>query len=119
LRRGAHPLELLLDLALPRRLLLLLDLEALLLRLEPRAVVPLERVGLAAVELEDPLRHVVEEVAVVRDRHDGPGYCARCCSSHATLSASRWFVGSSRSRRSGFWSSVRHSATRRFSPPER
>ena len=30
-----------------------------------------------------------------------PGYSARKRSSHATVSASRWFVGSSRSRRSG------------------
>ena len=45
--------------------------EALLLLLQPRRVVALERVALAAVELEDPAGHVVEEVAVVGDRHDG------------------------------------------------
>ena len=30
-----------------------------------------------------------------------PGYFSRCCSSHSTLSASRWLVGSSSSSRSG------------------
>ena len=48
-----------------------------------------------------------------------PLYSARKRSSQATDSASRWFVGSSRSRRSGAWSSSRQSATRRRSPPER
>ena len=47
-----------------------------------------------------------------------PLYDCRCCSSHRTLSASRWFVGSSRSSRSGFCSSSFASATRRRSPPE-
>src|SRR5262249_3411364 len=69
-RRRAHPLELLRDLPLPRGRLLLLDGEALLLRLEPRGVVALERDRGAAVELEDPLGDVVEEVAVVRDGDD-------------------------------------------------
>ena len=48
-----------------------------------------------------------------------PGYLARCCSSHCTLSASRWLVGSSSSSRSGCSSSSLHSATRRRSPPDR
>src|ERR1051325_7782243 len=47
-----------------------------------------------------------------------PAYCCRCFSNHSTDSASRWFVGSSRRRMSGCWSSKRHSATRRRSPPE-
>ena len=47
-----------------------------------------------------------------------PGYCCRCFSSHSTDSASRWLVGSSRRRMSGCCSNKRHSATRRFSPPE-
>ncbi len=47
-----------------------------------------------------------------------PGYSARCRSSHATDSASRWLVGSSRRRRSGFSRRILQSATRRFSPPE-
>src|SRR6202041_2002078 len=48
-----------------------------------------------------------------------PGSFPRCCSSHCTLSASRWLVGSSRSSRSGFDSSSLHNATRRRSPPDR
>ena len=47
-----------------------------------------------------------------------PGYSARCRSSQATLSASRWFVGSSSSSRSGCSSRILHRATRRRSPPE-
>ena len=38
---------------------------------EPARVVALERDAAAAVELEDPLRDVVEEVAIVGDRDDG------------------------------------------------
>ena len=47
-----------------------------------------------------------------------PGYSSRYRSSQATDSASRWLVGSSSSSMSGADSSRRHSATRRFSPPE-
>ena len=47
-----------------------------------------------------------------------PGYCCRCCSNQSIDSASRWLVGSSSSRMSGFCSSSRHSATRRRSPPD-
>src|SRR3954453_15863431 len=47
-----------------------------------------------------------------------PLYSARKRSSQATDSASRWFVGSSRSSRSGEERSSRQSATRRRSPPE-
>jgi hypothetical protein len=55
----------------------------------------------------------------VGDGDDGAGVRCRWCSSQATVSASRWLVGSSSSRMSGFCSSSRHRATRRFSPPER
>ena len=48
-----------------------------------------------------------------------PLYCFRYNSSHSTDSASRWLVGSSRSKISGSLSSRRHKATRRRSPPER
>jgi hypothetical protein len=61
----AHPLELALEGAAAGRLLLLLDGQPGLLLLEPRRVVALERDAVAAVELEDPAGHVVEEVAVV------------------------------------------------------
>ena len=52
---------------------LLLAAQALQLLLEPGRVVALERDAAPAVELEDPLRDVVEEVAVVGDRDDGAG----------------------------------------------
>ena len=73
LGRHAHPLELLVEgpLAVGRLLLLLGEAGGLLL--EPARVVALERDAPAAVELEDPAGHVVEEVAVVGDGHDGPG----------------------------------------------
>src|ERR1700679_3002288 len=47
-----------------------------------------------------------------------PAKSRRVFSSQATLSASRWLVGSSSSSMSGFSSNRRHSATRRFSPPD-
>ncbi len=70
LRRQAHPLELAGQRALAGRAGLLLVGQALLLLLEPARVVALERDAPAAVELEDPVGDVVEEVAVVGDRHD-------------------------------------------------
>src|SRR5690606_18069133 len=60
-----HPLELGLDGALTGFFLRGFLLEALLLLLEPGAVVAFERNPAAPVELEDPARHVVEEVTVV------------------------------------------------------
>src|SRR5205807_2681991 len=70
-RARAHPLELARERAAPRRLRLLLMREPLLLLLEPRGVVALERDAAAAVELEDPAGDVVEEVAVVCHGDDG------------------------------------------------
>ena len=67
----SHPLQLLVDRSRQRVLLLLLGFQPLGLGLQPGAVVALERDALAAVELEDPPRDVVQEVAVVRDRDDG------------------------------------------------
>src|SRR3954453_14086124 len=67
----AHPLELGGDRALAGLLGLLLLRQALLLLLEPARVVALERQAAASIELEDPARDVVEEVAVVRDGDDG------------------------------------------------
>ena len=61
----ADPLELALEGLGALGVLLALDLETVLLRLEVRRVVALVGVGLAAVELEDPGGHVVEEVPVV------------------------------------------------------
>ena len=52
-------------------LLALLLGQALLLLLQPAGVVALVRDAAAAIELEDPAGHVVQEVAIVGDRHDG------------------------------------------------
>src|SRR5687767_15197120 len=57
-----------LELALPRRLLLFLLLQALTLGVEPGRVVALERQRSPPVELEDPLGNVVQEVPIMRDR---------------------------------------------------
>src|SRR5665647_1403241 len=70
-RRHAHPLQLSCQGTLTSRLGLLFLLETLALLLKPVRVVPLVRHPLAAIELEDPLRDVVEEVAIVRDSDDG------------------------------------------------
>ena len=71
LLRHARPLHLARERAPARRLALLLERQPGLLLLQPAGVVALVRDALAAVELEDPARHVVEEVAVVGDRDDG------------------------------------------------
>ena len=52
-------------------LLTLFDFQALFLLVEPRGIVPLPGDALAAVEFENPLGSVVEEVAVVRHGDDG------------------------------------------------
>ncbi|CAB4755840.1 unannotated protein [freshwater metagenome] len=70
---GPHPLELVGEAALQLHVLLALDLEAGGLRLEVGGVVALVGVGTAAVELEDPLGDVVEEVAIMGDGDDGAG----------------------------------------------
>ena len=118
-RRHAHPLELALERALPRGLLLLLEREPLLLLLEPGGVVALPRDARAAVELEDPARDVVEEVPIVGDRDDR----ARVLLQEAARARRP-------TRRRGGWSARRaaacrasasrrrQSATRRRSPPE-
>ena len=73
LGRHPHPFELALERAAAGLVRLLLPRQAFLLLLEPRRVVALERDAATAVELEDPLGDVVEEVAVVGDRDDGSG----------------------------------------------
>ncbi len=65
-----YPLELLVDRPPPRALLLGLGRQPDALLLEPARVVALVRDPAPTVELEDPAGHVVQEVAVVRDRHD-------------------------------------------------
>ena len=97
----AHPLQLLLHRLGVRVLGLLLLLQALLLLLQPGAVVALPRNAAAAVEFEDPLGRVVEEVAVVGDRRP------RCPGSAAgTPPATRPI------RRPGGWSARRAAACR-------
>ena len=73
LRRHADPLQLAFEGATAGDVRPLLAGEAFLLLLQPRAVVARERDAAAAIELEDPLGDVVEEVAVVGDRHDRAG----------------------------------------------
>ena len=69
-RRHADPLELALQRLLPLGLGLLLVRQPLLLLIEPGRVVALPRDAGAAIELENPLGGVVEEVAIVRDGDD-------------------------------------------------
>ncbi len=69
--RHPHPLELTGQGALPGPVGLLLAGQAGLLLLQPGRVVALPGDAEAAVELEDPFGHVVEEVAVVGDGDDG------------------------------------------------
>ncbi len=114
----ADPLQLVLEALGQLGVLLALDVHAGGLLLQVRGVVALVGVGAAAVELEDPLRDVVEEVPVVGDGQDGTGVLARCCSSHVTDSASRWLVARRAAAGPGASSSSLHSATRRFSPPD-
>src|SRR5439155_21370124 len=67
-RRHLHPLELAGQRALAREIGLFLLPQALALLLEPGRIVALPRDSVAAIELEDPARHVVEEIAIVGDR---------------------------------------------------
>ena len=71
--RHAHPLELGGERSPAGLVDLLLEREPLLLLLEPRRVVAFPRDPMTPVELEDPAGHVVEEVAIVRDRDDRAG----------------------------------------------
>ncbi len=67
----ADPGQFVLEPLLQLLVLLALDLEPLGLLLQVRGVVALVGVRAAAVELEDPLGDVVQEVPVVGDRQDG------------------------------------------------
>ena len=73
LRRHPDPLQLLVERFLPDAGLLLLELQAGLLLKQPRRIIPLEGDSPPVVDLEDPFRDVVEEVAVVGHGHDGTG----------------------------------------------
>ena len=72
-RRHANPVELSRERPLTLGFGLLLDLETLLLLLEPGRVVAFPRNAGSAVELENPASDVVEKVAIVCHRHDGAG----------------------------------------------
>ena len=117
-RGHAHPLELALQRALARRLFLLLLRQAVLLLVEPGGVVALPGDPRAAVELQDPARHVVEEVAVVGHGHHG----ARVLLEEALQPGHRLRVqvvrGLVEEQQVRGCSRSRHSATRRRSPPE-
>ena len=120
LGRAADPFELVVDRLLLALLLALLLLQPLGLLLQIAGIIGFVDVIAAAIELEHPVHDIVEEVAVVGDEDDVAGIIDRdAFPAIATLSASRWLVGSSSSRMSGFSSSSRVSATRRFSPPDR
>jgi hypothetical protein len=67
------PLQLPLQGPLAGLVRLLLPGQPVLLLLEPRGVVPLPGDAGPPVQLEDPTGHIVEEVAVVGDRHHGAG----------------------------------------------
>ena len=72
-RRGADPFELARQGAATRRFAFFLLGQPLLLLVQPGGIVALPGDAPAAVELENPARDVVEEVAIVRDRDDGAG----------------------------------------------
>ena len=70
-RARAHPFEFRRELFAQAFVGSLFRGEPRALLLEPGGVVALVGNAVAAVEFEDPLGHVVEEVAIVRDRDDG------------------------------------------------
>ena len=53
----------------------------------------------ALLDRDDPVGHRVEQGTVVRDDENGPGKRLEAVSSASRLSRSRWFVGSSRTRK--------------------
>jgi len=69
----AHPLQFLLQSLGTGFLALLLGLQAGLLLVQPGAVVALVGNAVAAVQFENPLGRVVQEVAIVGDGHHGAG----------------------------------------------
>src|SRR5690606_11990694 len=115
---AARPLEFLGDRLLARLLLVFLALEAVFLLHQPLGVVALPRDAAAAVEFEDPFGGVVEEGAVRGDGDDGAGVSGGELLQPFDRFGVEVVGGSSSSSMSGFCSSRRHSATRRFSPPD-
>ena len=81
------------------------SVEALLLLLQPRRIVALPRNAPPAVQLQNPARHVVQEIAVVRHRDDRTRETsADSAPAKPRTRRPRWLVGSSSSRMSGFCS---------------
>ena len=75
-RGSRDPFPLARERALVRRFLAALLLETLLLLPEPGRIIALVGDAAAAIELEDPTGHVVEEIAVVGDDQDRAGIIA-------------------------------------------
>ena len=79
---------------------------------------PAEEERPPGLQLEHGGRHRLEEPAVVGDEDDRGVERRERSSSHSRLRTSRWFVGSSSSRRSGSPASALPSDARVSSPPE-
>ena len=82
------------------------------------AVVAAERRQPPVAKLPDPGHGRVEEGPVVGGDEQRAARRRRCSSSHSRAAMSRWFVGSSRSSRSGSAITRRASAARVCSPPD-
>ena len=74
---GGDPLALGLQRALARFLLSSLLQQPLLLLLQPGRIIALVGNAAAAIEFENPARHIVEEIAIVGDDQDGAGVLAQ------------------------------------------
>ena len=121
-RAAPQPLGLAAERVAQDRLPLLLRGHRLRLALDVGRVVARhveQAAGVAAVELEDPVRDPLQEQAIVRDGHGREARRrASRRSSQTMLSTSRWLVGSSSSSSSGRGRRARASATRFCQPPE-
>jgi hypothetical protein len=74
----------------------------------------------AFVKFENPLRDIVEKISVVRyDNYRAVIFAQPPVRANCTVSASRWFVGSSSSSKNQAFPKRLQSATRRRSPPDR
>ena len=97
---------------------LLLPGEAGLFLLQPRRVVTLPRNAEAAVEFEDPSGHVVEEIPVVGDGHDGPRILLQGPLQPGDRLGVEMVGGLVEQQQVGLESRSRQRATRRRSPPD-
>src|SRR5204862_5095377 len=76
-RALADPFQFALQRAPARLLGLPLAFEPRLLLFEPAGIIALERDAAAAIQFQDPAGDLVEEIAVVGDRHDRAGVVAQ------------------------------------------